>query len=171
MPATADLSAEQKNVKVHRTPGDILERITTLEASGDDFFGFQRNDLMEFLPFQDARRFLKPETTEDEWVLKTADEDTVRALILNYMPFAWQKANDCRGLSADRSIQHMKAYLWLLGDELADRLAGMYEYYGKPCLRAICEKYGWDWKRWDDGCWRNSEDDDGIAPPTVAVQA
>ena len=88
MPATAGLSLEQKSVKIHRTPKDILERFAALNGSGDDFFGFQRGDLIEFLPFQDAKRFLKPEATEDTWILKTADEDTVRALILDYMPFA-----------------------------------------------------------------------------------
>jgi hypothetical protein len=86
------------------------------------------------------------------------------------MPFAWEKANDCRGLSANRSIEHMTAWLWMLGDDLADKMDGLYEYYGKPCLRAICEKYGCKWQQWDDGVWRNSEDDDGIAPRAPSTQ-
>jgi hypothetical protein len=170
MPAEADLSSEQQSVKVHRTPGDILARIDALASGGEDYFGFQGSDLIEFLPFQDAERFLKPEVTEAEWNLKTPDEDTVKALILDYMPFAWGKANDCRGLSASRSIEHMKTWLWLLGDDLGEKLSDIYQFYGKPCLRLICEKYRWDWRQWDDGCWRNSEDDDGIAPPAARTE-
>ena len=66
-----------------------------------------------------------------------------------------------------RSIEHMKAWLWLLNDPLGARLDDLYRHYGKPCLRAICEKYGWDWRQWDDGSWRNDEDGPGLSPEEV----
>jgi hypothetical protein len=85
----------------------------------------------------------------------------------DYMSFAWDKANNCRGLSAGRSIDHMKAWLWLLGEsEMAAKIAH-FSHYGKPQLRAICERFGWDWRAWDDGEWRNNEDDDGVKPEDV----
>ena len=164
MPAKAALTLTAASIK---TPEEIVGRIRQILSDGSDFFGFQAFDLISFLPFAEAKEFLKPDVTQEQWTPSDRDNEAITRAILDYMPFAWEKANDCRGLSANRSIEHMKAWLWLLDDELTDDLDGMYEYYGKPCLRVICEKYGWDWKKWDDGCWRNSEGDDGIAPPAT----
>ena len=71
------------------------------------------------------------------------------------MEFAWDKANNCRGISASRSIDHYSVWIWLLGDE--DKLSDIrdYEYYGKPQLVEICELYGWDHSKWDDGVRTN----------------
>ena len=81
------------------------------------------------------------------------------------MAFAWEKANHRRGISAGRSLDHMSAWLWLLGhDEAADAMLD-HDHYGKPRLRAICEAFGWDWRQWDDGRWTNEEQADGLAPP------
>jgi len=74
------------------------------------------------------------------------------------MPFAWEKANGCRGISASRSLRHMVAWLWLDGqDEFLEKWNDLrdYEYYGKPQLIAICELYGIDWKKFDDGVRTN----------------
>ena len=75
------------------------------------------------------------------------------------MGFAWDKANNRRGLSSGRSIDHMRTWLWLDGkDDLAEQIED-YEYYGKPQLVAVCNEYGIDWKQYDDGEWVNNEDD------------
>lgn len=153
-----------------KTDQEILDRIKEIED--DDFFGFQSSDLIGFLSYDAAKPFLEEGVTAEAWNAdrQTPTREAVIEKILSYMPFAWEKANDCRGLSAGRSIEHMKAWLWMLGDELHAKLDDIYEFYGKPCLRVICEKYGWDWKQWDDGVWRKSEDDDGDPPPeTITV--
>jgi hypothetical protein len=67
------------------------------------------------------------------------------------MDFAWDKANNGRGISANRSIAHYQAWLWLLGVEWCDTLMDDYEFYGKPQLIRICEYLGLDPKQWDDG--------------------
>jgi hypothetical protein len=146
-----------------RTSEEILARLKEIE--GSDFFGFQRSDLIDYLPFNEARPFLKEGVTADQWaqVMKSRDAESIKARMLEYMPFAWDKANNCRGLSAARSVEHMKAWLWLLNDPLGDRLDDLYQHYGKPCLRAICENYGWYWRQWDDGKWRNDEDEPGLS--------
>ena len=146
-----------------RTDEEILAKMKAVEA--DDFFGSIREDLIEFLPFEHAKPFLKDGVTAEQWApaIKQRDRDTVIGLIRGYMNFAWDKANNGRGLSANRSLNHMQAWLWMLGeDEAADALFAEYELYGKPQLRAICEHFGIDWRALDDGRWANDECGDGV---------
>lgn len=141
-----------------RTVGEILAEIERVQA--EDIFGAATSDLVQALPFQSAKPFLKDGVTEEQWKQSTEPAQEIR----DYMGFAWGKANDCRGLSASRSIDHMRAWLWLDGkDELSKRLDDVYEFYGKPCLVLICKEYGIDWRALDDGCWVNSEDEDGLS--------
>lgn len=151
---------------IMRTDEEILARIKEIEKS--DLFGFQTNDLLEVLPWELAKPFLRAEATLEGWVQLDHNDESVKQRMLDYMPFAWEKASDCRGLSAMRSIEHFCAWLWLLGDPLADTLLDIYSWYGKPCLVAICDRYGWNWTNWDDGRWRTSEDDPGV-PPVVEI--
>jgi len=138
------------------------------DASFADFFGTRVGDLVEWLPFDKAREWLKPESTEEDWTKagfpRPRTDDEVIGQIKSYMPFAWEKANGCRGLSAGRSLCHMSAWLWLLGVDDAVEQLDEYSHYGKPQLRAICEAFGIDWHALDDGIWRNSEDDAGRPP-------
>ncbi|MFA9204904.1 MAG: hypothetical protein ACEQSH_00450 [Bacteroidia bacterium] len=143
-----------------RTPDEIVAHMRGIADT--DYFGHQRGDLMDWLPFSHAKEWLKPEATKTDWTKTQRPYPLTRERVLQemlgYMPFAWGKANDCRGLSAGRSVEHMTAWLWLLGDPLGERLEGMYAYYGKTCLRAICEAYGWPWRQWDDDRWGNAEE-------------
>lgn len=143
-----------------RTQEEILEKIKTLENTGEDFLGFQRGDLINFLDYELAKPYLKEGVTKEEWdEVKDTDKDPVD-VIKDYMEFAWMKANDCRGISAMRSLHHMKIWLWLAGeDEFLQEWDGFesYEYYGKPQLIAICEKYDIDWKQYDDGVRTNTD--------------
>jgi len=157
--------------KVTRTTEEILTRID--QVKDDDFLGTTSADLMAFLPFEHVKDHLnekylkKVEDGEETWDPKEATKEQATKEITEYMDFAWGKANDCRGLSADRSINHMKAWLWIAGnDELLEKM-DTYEYYGKPQLRAICEEYGIDWKSYDDGEWRNDEKGSFLSPDDV----
>lgn len=147
-----------------RTANEILAELDSLEASGSDFFGFIASDLIGCLPYKEARPFLKEGVTEAEWKPEPTDRDSVVARIQAYMEFAWGKANDRRGLSAARSLDHMRAWLWLAGeDDLHDAMMRYdHTHYGKPALRAICEHFGWDWAQWDDDRWTSSELDEGV---------
>jgi len=137
-----------------RTQQQIVDRIKEVEK--DDFFGFQSGDLIRFLDFEHAKEFLKDDVKSHQWKPQTDPIEHIK----DYMPFAWDKANGCRGLSAGRSIEHMKAWLWLDGKEaLADKLDSMYQYYGKPCLHAVCLEYGIDWKSLDNNEWLNDENE------------
>lgn len=149
-----------------RTDAEILAHIAAVES--DDFFGFIRGDLISYLPFESAKPFLKDDVTPKDWKERPRDRESVIAQIEAYMPFAWDKANNRRGLSAGRSINHMQAWLWMLGEETAADSISHYTLYGKPQLRAICEHFGWDWSQWDGGLWTNYEHGDG-SPPLPAA--
>lgn len=139
-----------------RTDLEIVNRIRELAAT--DFFGFESTDLLTCLPYDKAKEFLKPETTEEKWkeVFTPRDRESVLKRMEEYMSFAWEKANNCRGLSAARSMNHYSAWVWLLGDDLGN--LNDYEYYGKDNLVKICQKYGWDHHQWDDGIRTNTSD-------------
>lgn len=135
----------------------VTEITAKIEAHKDDLFGFIASDLIAYLPFADAKQFLKEGAKEVEWKQESGERDAVLEKMLGYMPFAWGKANDCRSLSAGRSIDHMRAWLWMIGEDRLSDLIEEYSHYGKPQLRAICNRFGWDWRQWDDGAWVTSE--------------
>lgn len=137
-----------------KTESEILARIEARKEG--DMFGFEWPYYLSSLSFEAAKPYLNPEATGDDWKVKTLDE--IRAEAIDYMPFAWEKANNCRGLSAARSISHFQAWLWLLGADHAwvDGL-GRYRHYGKDKLVEICNYLGLDSKQWDDGIRINSE--------------
>jgi hypothetical protein len=131
-----------------RTQEEIIERIKEVEEG--DFFGFEVDGLIEFITFENAQEVCRPEITEEEWNLTLKASGA--SAILDYLLFAWDKANSCRGLSAARSLSYMKAWLWIEGDDDVSWL-GDYEYYGKPHLVKISERFGFDWKERDNGPW------------------
>lgn len=144
-----------------RNQDEIVNRVK--EVSKSDLFGVMTSDLLAYLDFEHAKEFLKEGTTKEEW--EAGDdpypkkEENIKEEIVNYMPFAFGKANDCRGLSATRSINHMQAWLWLLGDAEYEKIEAIpYQHYGKEKLIAICEMLGLDWKQWDNGARTNGEE-------------
>ncbi len=146
-----------------RTPEEILARLK--EIKKEDIFGFMSTNLIAYLPYENAKPYLERNVTEEEWAASPRDHAMILADMLDYMPFAWDKANNTRGISSMRSMEHMKSWLWMLGRENDAGRMEYYTYYGKTELRAICECFEWDWKQWDDGEWRNNEDEEPVPPP------
>lgn len=124
-----------------RTTEEVAKKIN--EDRGD-IFGFTREVLLEFLPFELVKSHLKDGVTEAQWEEERVDltpENVINAM-QDYMAFAWTKVEDHRGMSAGRSITKMQAWLWLLeDDDLIDYCDSHYAPYGAPALKAICEKY------------------------------
>lgn len=140
------------------TKEEIKDRYR-VRAEGD-LFGFE---VLEYLPYTDWD-FMKDKVnegvTEKDFTFKELNAEDVLQQMEEYMPFAWGKANGCRGISAGRSIMHFIAWIWLIGDkEFADEIdqdyGNIYEHYGKEILIKICEHYDWDHKQWDDGIRTN----------------
>ena len=138
-----------------RTQDEIVARIEARQD--DDCFGFEICEYLPYLDYSHAKAFLKDEVGEDDWNAPR-DISKVKDEMKDYMEFAWDKANNCRGISANRSISHYVAWLWLDGQtEMADSLEENYEFYGKPQLVQVCEYLELDHKQWDDGRRSNVE--------------
>jgi len=140
-----------------KTQQEILNRIE--ERKDNDFLGFEVSEYVDFLELKNAKEYLKKGVGEKKW--NKVDKKPTRANIVkimkDYMSFAWDKANNMRGISANRSIDHYTAWLWLLGDEkLRTKFKETeYEHYGKEKLIVICEHLNWNWKKWDNGVRTN----------------
>lgn len=148
-----------------RTDEEIVDRINAIKH--EDMFGFETGDLVTVLPFDKAKPWLKEEAKPEDWDPDARDEAAVKTRMRDYLSFAWEKANGCRGISAMRSLLHMRAWLFLLGEDEAVGKIDDYTHYGKPILREITEWLGEDWTKFDDGKWRQSEFDEGISPDKV----
>lgn len=148
-----------------KTQQEIVNRIKELSKE-NLLFDFRIDNLMVRLDFDHVMENFKDKfnanITRESWgePHQTSPVDEIK----DYMDFAWEKANNCRGLSAARSLQHMESWLWLDGQEefIKEIDISNYRYYGKGKLVKICEKYGIDWKALDDGQWRNNEDGDYV---------
>lgn len=138
-------------VKAERTDEEILARYE--EIKGSDFFNVKAEELLCRLPFEKVKPYLVEGAAESEWQVFGRDRATILAEMLEYMPFAWDKANNGRGLSASRSMDHYMEWVWLLGDDLGDLTK--YQFYGKDNLVKICQKYGWDSSQWDNNIRAN----------------
>lgn len=126
-----------------RTHEEIAARVCELRGSGEDFFGFQSSDLVEFLPIELAVVFLND--PKGEWVPNILDKVGVLDRMKDYMVFALDKAGNHRGLSANRSIDHFKAWVWLLGDEDYQAINWeKFQNYGVPILKQICDRFGFE---------------------------
>ena len=134
-----------------RTDDEIISRINVV--ADRDFFGFEVSDLVVRLEYEKAKQFIPPDVTQKDWEVVSREPADVISMMRDYMPFAWEKANDGRSLSAGRSLSHYSAWIWLAGDDLGDLLE--YEFYGKDKLVLICNHYGWDSSEWDDGVRTN----------------
>lgn len=150
------------------TPDEIIGFMHKMTPH--DQFGFIRNDCIVYLDYELAKPLLTPGCTAQIWAeqfQRAHTIESVREEIVKYIPFAWDKANGCRGLSAARSMMHFIAWTFLAGDiELSERIQAMfrsYQHYGKAVLVLISEHYRVDWRQLDDGKWRNQEDDPGIS--------
>lgn len=131
-----------------RTDAEILKRIR--EVDSEDLLGFEVSYLMEFLPYKLLPKKAQEKIDPTEWPETCRSAECIRERMVDYMPFAWEKANDERGISAYRSLCHYKTWLWMLGEDWGNITVG-YTDYGKPTLRRLCEFLGLDSARLEAG--------------------
>jgi hypothetical protein len=127
-----------------KTQDEIVDYIKKTTASGDNFFGFVTEAMIEFLDFDHAKEFLKPETDPAKWKVRPLTEESVLGALGEYMEFAWGKVEDHRGISAERSVNKCTAWAWILrGEDIVAKIdAAPYPQYGAPKLAVICEAFG-----------------------------
>jgi hypothetical protein len=126
-----------------RTQEEILARIEAIDD--EDFFGFRREVLIAVLDYEHARQFLKEGTTPEEWAEEQVTD--VEAAAFGYYGFALGKIRDHRGISANRSVDKLAEYAWLLGrDDVAAAMdAAEFPQYGAPKVAAFAKGFGLDW--------------------------
>lgn len=178
---------------IKRTPDEIVARITAIEEARSDPYGVECSQLLEALPWEHASQFMREGQTEhtaDSWPRKNQyrDADAAYARIRDYLPHAWQKANQSAGASAARSMAFLRGVLWAIGpehDELVASLAEQqapdrkidgetvrdlrpaFDFYGKVGLVRVSELVGFDWKTADNDEWRQDVNDE----PVTATEA
>lgn len=143
-----------------RTNEELIARIR--ECKDRDIFGWEYMEYVRALP-RDAAETLRGEVIKEDadlsdWAPDLNNRDALVKQCHEYMPFAWEKANGCRGLSAARSLMQYKAWLWPLGEDGFEDVDD-YQFYGKDELRRICELLRIDADQWDDGVRVTSEDE------------
>ena len=134
-----------------RTEDEILEHVEHVKDL--DFFAVRRCDLWSALPWQTARTRVPilSAIPRKEWEAPDsfiADDDVLVERIIDYIPFAVDKAENHRGLSANRSVDHFKAWVWLMGDDAWRAIPWEnYPQYGAPILAAVADLVGYEWNR------------------------
>lgn len=133
------------SVPRQRHQREVVARVRSFYDGHGDLLGFQRQVLCEHLDAEHLPEFvdLTPEELE-RWEPRPLHVEAVMAELAAYMDFAWGKVIDHRGLSANRSIDKIGTYVWLLG--LDDLLAAFeetdYPQYGAPKLALVCAALG-----------------------------
>lgn len=155
-------SLKASRVKPRRTDQEIIDRIKVVTPT--DWLGVMQAELVGYLSYEAARPFVKDTVSEELWN-EQRTLDPMKAA-RDYLGFAWDKANSCRGLSAGRSLDHLSVHLWMAGyDELVStHFNGRWNFYGKPQLVIASILCNFPWTNCDDSRWVNSEEDEGLLP-------
>jgi len=133
-----------------KTVEEIEEKYNYLnqEDNRGDMFGYQREIMSDFIPSCYKSEVDCPPLTRM----------AVEEKMLDYLSFAFDKAIDHRGISAQRSISKMGAWLWILDEEellVFIRDHNNFINYGMPILKKIAQKFDRsipdEAKNWEDG--------------------
>lgn len=133
---------EKNNLRL-RTQEELVAKFDEVQKSGG-FLDFRPEVLINYLTFENAKPHLKKDAVEKEWEVIETIEKCVQEF-LDYMKFAWGKAEDQRGLSASRSIQKLGMWLWIMNREDLSMILdddSLYNPYGAPALIEVCDKMG-----------------------------
>lgn len=127
-----------------RTTAEITAHIKRNNA----FFDFTGEVLGAYLPYsawEEAGLEAAKGVDVTQITPKPIDHGEIKKEMLDYLSFAWGKCEDHRGLSAQRSISKLRAWVWLLEDaESIEFLSADSNYlpYGAPMLAFVARKYG-----------------------------
>lgn len=127
-----------------RTQQQILDRYNSVK----DLMGIQQTDLLDLMDFETVKPYLKPEyiSSVEEGKEKFEFTTDLKKTILEYLPFAYEKAEGGRGISAERSLLHFKTWIWFDDPDFYEKIESSlthYTNYGLSVLDKISEKYGY----------------------------
>ena len=105
--------------------------------------------LVNFFPVKDWETFgLEPKEGVKIPEPKPWTKDKIVAQLKDDVEFGFEKALDCRGISASLMNECVKLWLWILDDPLQDH--DDYPQYGLPLLKAVALKFGFPNEIGDD---------------------
>ena len=128
-----------------RTQEEIVARIESVKA--DDWMGFRCEVLFAMLDFAHARPYLREDVTAEQWAEDMVNPDDLETRARDYYEFALTKIDGHRGISANRFVDKLTEYAWLLGrhDAITAMDAEGFAQYGAPKVRAFGEAFGLSW--------------------------
>lgn len=133
-----------------RTQEEIATRFAQLQNS-KEMFDFRSEILVNYVTFENVKLYLEEEYLKEVEAGTKSFEEPITDIekcandFLDYMKFAWGKAEDERGLSAMRSIQKLDMWLWIMSrDDLCKIITddNLYNPYGAPALIEVCNQMG-----------------------------
>jgi hypothetical protein len=139
----------QKNNLRLREQNEYSKKFDEILSEGN-IFEFRDSILVSLLTFETAKPFLQDGYVSDvesgvkNWECITNIEECTQEF-LDYMNFAWGKAEDQRGLYASRSIDKLSIWLWAMNrEDLVNIIKDddLYNPYGAPALIAVCNEMG-----------------------------
>lgn len=139
---------KKNNLKL-KPQQELAEKFTQVLGS-NQMFDFRPEVMYPYLSFENAKPHLKDEAVKaieagtEKWEQITSIEKCATEFV-DYMKFAWGKAEDERGLSASRSIQKLGMWLWMMDrDDLRIIIEddNLYNPYGAPALIEVCKQLG-----------------------------
>ena len=127
------------------TQEEIVARIELVRPH--DWMGAESGELIRALDKEHVLPYLVEGADVSGWQGPVSDADAFAAA-RDYLAFAVGKAEDHRGLSASRSVDHYKGWVWLLEPDRFDEFADAgYTNYGAPMLQAAADILGFG-DRW-----------------------
>lgn len=126
--------------QVLRTPDQIISRIE--EVTESDFLGKRREVLIFSLDYDDALPYLKDGISPEDW---TGGRDKAWKDAREYLDFAISKAVGHRGLSASRSVDAYREWMWLMSEDTSRFEEQDYQNYGLPMIRFAAHALGLPW--------------------------
>ena len=118
----------------------IIDRLKSIKKN--DILGFRTEALVDFLTKEKAETLrgdiFKENAEFKGWEKPDLSDDAVKKRAKEYLAFAFDKALNHRGISASRSVEKLKEWLWLIGlDDQVDW--ENYQNYGCPILRQVAK--------------------------------
>lgn len=132
---------------IKRTQEEIIERIERVRST--DLFGAEVGNFLSALDYEHAKPFLVDGLDEETFNAAVADTSPLK-MAREYLEFAVEKAVGHRGLSAVRSLDNYRAWVWLLAPDRFDEFEALpYRSYGAPALAAAATMLGFEgeWER------------------------
>jgi hypothetical protein len=130
---------------VNRTQAQILARFRDIADS--DWLGFRREVLTAAMDREHLLAALPDATVPEDW--KPCDTEREAR---GYLEFAIEKILGHRGISAERSVEKLGEYAWLLDrDDVVSKMDDAdHSQYGAPKVKAFADGMGWPFRAGSD---------------------